>query len=103
MEQMEDPYGLSGEEERREPLTAREIVEEERAKIKGRGNLKILLTTSSAFLSPYRLGGYLLLTIALLWLMGRGLFRPTPFLIGLGILPGAALLSTLFRRDQSSI
>ncbi len=81
--------------------SAKEIFEEERAKVKRSGNLKALVTTYRGFLSPFRLFGYLFLVVSVLVLIRKGIFDPWEYLIGLGVVPVAALIFTLLPQKQS--
>ncbi|MRI83493.1 MAG: hypothetical protein C6I00_03655 [Nitratiruptor sp.] len=98
IQRLEDPYDVEGENHSK---SAKEIFEEERRRIKRSGNLKVLLTTYQGFFSPLRLLGYLFLVVALLALVRRGIFDPFGFLLGLGVVPAAALvLSLLYVEDR---
>ena len=81
--QIEDPYDLYDEEETPQPEAdekPNKVPLKERAKLMG------------GALSPLRLLGYLLLVLGFFVLDARGVFEPLPFLAGLLIVPGAALM-----------
>ena len=87
---IDDKYELY--EEESPPSDPKVLFEEEKAKIK-KFSLKTLTSTASGFFSLYRLIGYLLLVVFVLWLVRHHLFKPTPFLIGLSVVPIAAMIS----------
>jgi len=94
IETIEDRFGLYEEEGSEvEQKDAKEIFEEERAKIKAsRAGLRHFVQSAGGFFSPYRLGGYFVLILSVLVLVRRGLFEPWSFLAGLAIVPLAALV-----------
>ena len=101
IDQIEDRFGLYEEES---PQEAKELFEREKERVKKGGALKHFFSTSSAFFSPYRLIGYGVLALMVLWLIGRGIFEPLSFLLGLAIVPVGTMLYALFvAKDQSSM
>jgi len=90
IDEMDDPFELYEDEGK----SAKEIFEEEKAKLK-KANLKNFFASAPGFLSPYRLFGYLFLVVAVLVLIRKGYFEAGSFLIGLGIVPLSALLYTI--------
>ena len=101
IDQIEDRFGLYEEES---PQEAKELFEREKERVKKGGALKHFFSTSSAFFSPYRLVGYGVLALMVLWLIGRGIFEPLSFLLGLAIVPAGTMLYALFvAKDQSSM
>ncbi len=92
IEVLEDRYELYEESNK----SAKEIFEEERAKIKvSRANIKNFIKSAPGFFSPWRLLGYLFLVVAVLVLIRKGYFEAGSFLIGLAIVPLSALLYAL--------
>lgn len=79
---IEDPYDLYDEEDEKpaDQTPDKKLPLKERAKLMG------------GALSPLRLLGYVLLVLGFFVLDARGLFAPLPFLAGLLIVPGAALM-----------
>jgi len=103
IDEIEDRFELYEETElsRKSP---REILEEEKAKIKSkRAALKHFVMGAGGFFSPFRLGGYAVLVLSVLVLIRKGLFEPASFLAGLAIVPIAALVMALLPEDQSSM
>ncbi len=92
IEVLEDRYELYEESNK----SAKEIFEEERAKIKAsRANIKNFIKSAPGFFSPWRLLGYLFLVVAVLVLIRKGYFEAGSFLVGLAIVPLSALLYAL--------
>ncbi len=82
----------------------REILEEEKARIKSkRAGLRHFVMGAGGFFSPFRLAGYGVLVVSILVLIRKGLFEPMSFLAGLAIVPIAALVLALLPEDQSSM
>lgn len=79
---IEDPYDLYDEEDEKpaDQRPDKKLPFKERAKLMG------------GALSPLRLLGYLVLVLGFFVLDARGVFAPLPFLAGLLVVPGAALL-----------
>ncbi len=102
IDHIEDRFGLY---EEAKPLQeAKELFEREKERVKKGGALKHFLRTSGAFFSPYRLIGYGMLTLVVLWLIGRGFFESVSFLLGLAIVPMGTMLYAVFvAKDQSSM
>ena len=87
---IEDPHELYEEESQK---SAKELFEEEKARLKAkRANVKNFIKSAPGFFSPYRLFGYLFLVLAVLVLIRKGYFEAGSFLVGLAIVPTAALL-----------
>jgi hypothetical protein len=99
IEKIEDPYDLYTENEPSDK-SAKEIFEEERLKVKRSGNLKAFVTTYKGFFSPFRLFGYLFLIISVLVLIRKGVFDPWSYLIGLGVVPVAALIFAVWPSEK---
>ena len=104
IDEIQDRFDLYDEEDR-QSLSAKELFEQERAKSKKRGlGLADFVRTSSGFFSPFRLMGYLFLTIVVMVLVRKGLFEMGAFLLGLGVVPLSAMLFALMHsKDQSSM
>ncbi len=103
IERMEDPYELYEEMEVAKK-SAKEIIEEEKRRIKKSESVKHFIKSGSAFASPYRLFGYGFLVLSILVLVRRDLFSPFAYLIGLGIVPVGAMVFALWgRSDHSSM
>ena len=93
IDNIEDPHELYEELLQSDGKSAKEIFEEERAKIKAnRANMKNFIKSAPAFLSPSRLFGYLFLVLSVMVLIRKGYFEAGSFLIGLAIVPLSALL-----------
>ncbi len=97
LDKIEDPYDLYGDEDTKKD--AKELFLEEKRKVSTLKNAAGNFAGSiGGFLSPFRLAGYAVLTLSVLWLMSRGDFEAVKFFIGLSLVPAAALISMLFRR-----
>ncbi len=94
VDEIEDRFDLYSEDPSNEGKSAKEIFEEEKAKIKKMG-LRNFFKTSSGFFSPLRLLGYAFLTIVVMVLVRKGMFEVGAFLIGLAIVPLSAALAAL--------
>ncbi len=95
IDEIEDRFELY-EEPQRSGASAKEIFEEEKAKIKSkRVSLKNFLKSSNAFFSPFRLFGYVVLVVAIFFLVRHGWFEAGSFLVGLAIVPVSALVLTI--------
>jgi hypothetical protein len=92
IERIEDPHGFDDEVAAQD---AKALFEEEKRRVKKSGNLKAFLSTYRGFFSPFRLIGYLFLVVAVLVLVRKGLFDPVGFLVGLAVVPAAALVTAL--------
>lgn len=95
IDEIEDRFELY-EEPPKSNVSAKEIFEEEKAKIKAkRVGIKNFLKSSNAFFSPFRLFGYLVLVVAILFLVRHRLFEAGSFLVGLAVVPASAMLLAL--------
>ncbi|BCD62037.1 hypothetical protein NitYY0826_C0905 [Nitratiruptor sp. YY08-26] len=98
IDDIEDRFDLYSEDEEGGEKSAKEIFEEEKAKLKSkRAALSNFFKTSGAFFSPLRLAGYAFLTIVILVLIRKDLFDIAGFLIGLAVVPLSAALFTLLQ------
>lgn len=92
LEKIEDPYGLY-EENSNQNLSAKELFQEEKQKIKGfKKGVFNFISTSSAFLSIYRVFGYLFLIISVLFLIDKKIFYPIHYFLGLSLVPLSAMI-----------
>ena len=98
IEEIEDRFELYSQ-EKSQQLNAKELFEEERAKIKKQKALKNFMLGVGGFFSIYRLLGYLFLVVAILMLIRRAVFEPISFLLGLAVLPVSAMIYALFSRE----
>ena len=98
IDEIEDRFELYNEEENRH-LSAKELFEEEKKKVKSQKAMKNFILGLGGFFSMYRLLGYLFLVIAVMMLIRRSMFEPLSFLLGLAILPVSAMLYALFSRE----
>lgn len=88
----ENPKELSSEE-------IKMIIKEEKAKVK-KHYVKNTIASASSFMSFYRMGGYFLLIVGLLYLTNNNLFSPIPYLIGLFVVPLSMLLSSFILKEE---
>ena len=98
IDEIEDRFELYNEEEPQQ-LSAKELFEEEKKKVKSQKAMKNFILGLGGFFSMYRLLGYLFLVIAVMMLIRRSMFEPLSFLLGLAILPVSAMLYALFSRE----
>jgi len=95
LEKIEDPYDLYSEEEvsdKEKDLA--EVVKEERAKVTSlKATANNLAKTIGGAFSPFRLGSYLFLFVAFLYLVNNQLFTIFAYVSGLFVVPLSALLS----------
>lgn len=83
-------------------LSAQEIktvIKEEKAKVK-KHYVKNTIASAGSFMSIYRIGGYFILVVGLLYLTNNNLFSPIPYLIGLFVVPLSMLLSQLILKEE---
>ncbi|QKF81689.1 hypothetical protein [Halarcobacter ebronensis] len=97
IDEIDDPFDLYSEDEeiKEEELTPskiKEIIKEEKSKIK-RNSFKNTLFSATGFISIYRVVGYLALIIGFFALNNSKTLLPIPFLIGLAIVPISVLIS----------
>lgn len=97
IDEIDDPYDLYSENEelKEEELTSqkiKEIIKEEKTKVK-KNSFKNALFSASAFISIYRVMGYVVLLIGFFALNNSNKLLPIPFLIGLAVVPISVLLA----------
>ncbi len=87
-EEEESYFYLFEEDEDRKDLEAKDIFQQEKSKLKSpKRAILNFVKTAKGFFSPYRIGGYLFLTLVVLWLIRKGYFQVGAFLLGLGVVP----------------
>ncbi|WP_228711994.1 hypothetical protein [Halarcobacter ebronensis] len=92
IDEIDDPFDLYSEDEELTPSKIKEIIKEEKSKIK-RNSFKNTLFSATGFISIYRVVGYLALIIGFFALNNSKTLLPFPFLIGLAIVPISVLIS----------
>ena len=97
IDEIDDPFDLYSDDEinEKEDLTKEEIqtiIKEEKAKVKQK-SFRNTLTSGTSFMSIYRIGGYTVLILGLLYLTNHQQFEAIPYLLGLTIVPVSMLLS----------
>ncbi len=95
---IEDRFELYNEEENRH-LSAKELFEEEKKKVKSQKAMKNFVLGLGGFFSMYRLFGYLFLVVVVLMLIRKAIFDPVSFLLGLAVLPLSAMFYALFGKE----
>lgn len=76
------------------------VLKEEKAKVK-KNSLKNTIATAGSFMSIYRIGGYFLLAVGLLYLSNNKIFEIIPYLIGLFVVPLSMLLSKFILKEEA--
>lgn len=97
IDQIDDPYDLYSEyeevkEEDLTPEKIKEIIKDEKTKVKT-ASVKNVLLSSGSFVSIYRIVGYGTLLFSFFALNNNELFLPIAFLIGIGVVPLGVLVS----------
>ena len=97
IDQIDDPYDLYSEyeeikEEDLTPEKIKEIIKDEKSKVKT-ASVKNAFLTSGSFVSIYRIIGYGTLLVSFFALNNNQIFLPIPFLIGIGVVPIGVLVS----------
>ena len=97
IDEIDDPFDLytEYEEVKEEDLTPekiKEIIKDEKAKVKT-ASVKNALKSSGSFVSLYRIVGYGTLLVSFFALNNNQLFLPIAFLIGIGLVPLGVLVS----------
>jgi hypothetical protein len=101
MEKIDDPYDLYGEDSTEDiDRDFKEVIKEERAKVTSikQTGVNLAKTAAGAF-SPFRLGSYLFLFMAFLYLVNNQLFTIWAYVSGLFVVPLGVLLYALGRRE----
>lgn len=104
IDEIDDPFDLYSEDivqEDKELSTTeiKTIIKEEKSKVK-RNSFKNTVSTTTSFMSIYRIGGYFLLIVGLLYLTNNQLFEPIPYLIGLFVVPLSMLLAHFILSEE---
>lgn len=97
IDEIDDPFDLYSEyeevkEEDLTPEKIKEIIQEEKSKVKT-ASVKNALKSSGSFVSLYRIAGYGTLLVSFFALNNNQLFLPIAFLIGIGLVPLGVLVS----------
>lgn len=97
IDQIDDPYDLYSEyeevkEEELTPEKIKEIINDEKSKVKT-ASVKNALLSSGSFVSIYRIVGYGTLLFSFFALNNNEVFLPIAFLIGIGLVPLGVLVS----------
>ena len=100
IDKLDDPYDLYGEEiGADESKDFKEVIKEERAKVTSIKQTGVnLAKTAAGVFSPFRLGSYLFLFIAFLYLVNNHLFSIWAYVSGLFVVPFGVLLYALVGR-----
>jgi len=105
LDKIDDKYSLFNEEDSIEEkeLTKEEFVKiykEEKKKNKGfKQSILNLFRSGKGIFNPFRLGAYIFLCIAILFLIRQELFSAVPFLVGIGAVPISSLLLGFIIKD----
>jgi hypothetical protein len=100
MDKIDDPYDLYSEDiDEDESKDLKEVIKEERAKVTSikQTGVNLAKTAAGAF-SPFRLGSYLFLFMAFLYLVNNHLFMIWAYVSGLFVVPLSALVFALLGR-----
>lgn len=106
VDEIDDPFDLYSEdvepipEEELTPEKIKEIINEEKAKVK-KNSFKNTVFSAGGFVSIYRVFGYGFLIFGFFALNNNKIFLAIPFLIGLGVVPIATLISKFFLNTTS--
>ncbi len=101
VEKLEDPFDLYSQESVDTQKDLVEVVKEERAKVTSlKQTASNLSKTVAGAFSPFRLGSYLFLFLAFLYLVNNGLFYIWAYVSGLFVVPLSALLFSIMIRGK---
>lgn len=106
VDEIDDPFDLYSEdpepisEEELTPEKIKEIIKEEKSKVK-KNSLKNTIFSAGGFVSIYRIFGYGFLIFGFFALNNNKIFDAVPFLIGLGVVPIATLISKFLTTSKS--
>lgn len=104
IEKLEDPYDLYSEEiteeENADDVDIKEVVKEERERLKGSRNLSQTLKDTKAALSVYRLGAYALLILGFFYLNRQGLLHIWTYILALA-LPMIVIVAALVKEKET--
>ncbi len=100
IDEIDDPFDLYSEneevlEEDLSPEKIKEILKEEKAKVKN-NYFKNTIFSASGFLSIYRILAYAILVFSFFALNNNNIFLAIPFIVGITIVPVSILFSKLF-------
>ena len=105
LDRIDDPHALFEEEESRSepPQDVKALVREERAKLRDlKTTARHLAGSAKGLFSLWRLGSYLVLVLAFLFLNRQGWLVVVPFLVGLAVVPAGAFLAGFLRDHRSA-
>ena len=102
IDKLEDPYDLYSEEvtEVDEEVDLKEVVKEERKRLKEGRNLSQTLKDSKSALSVYRLGAYGVLILGFFYLNRHGLLHIWTYILALG-LPTIVIVTMLVKEKET--
>lgn len=110
VEKIDDPYDLYDDDEPKEEINPdevdlKELIKEEKKRIKATGAAKNVKKTAPAMVSIYRLIPYAFLVLGFIGLKNNGLLELWPYLagVGLGVLAGLFVGKELFKNSASPI
>lgn len=98
IDEIDDPYDLYSDDvinESEKELTAIEIktiLKEEKDRVK-RNSLKNTFFSGTAFISIYRIAGYVILVVGFFYLTNNKIFEPVSYLTGLLVVPISVLIA----------
>jgi len=96
LDKIEDPFDLYSEDKVDEGKDLLEVIKEERAKVTSlKATATNLSKTIGGAFSPFRLGSYLFLFMAFLYLVNNQLFYIWAYVSGLFVVPLSAILSSI--------
>lgn len=104
IDEIDDPFDLYSDDivqEESKELTAdeiRTIIKEEKAKVK-QNSFRNTLSSTSSFMSLYRIGGYFILIVGLLYLTNNNQFEAIPYIVGLTVVPISMLLGKFIIKE----
>ncbi|MGM0622769.1 MAG: hypothetical protein ACQESH_01985 [Campylobacterota bacterium] len=101
LDKIEDPYELYDEEQAQQDRDFKEVIKEEKQKLKeNKRSLMQVIRDSRASLSIYRLGSYLLLFIGFMILNNKELLHAQSYLFGVVTAPLVMMAGSYFARQQ---
>ena len=101
VEKLEDPFDLYSQEPVDTQKDLVEVIKEERAKVTSlKQTASNLSKTVGGAFSPFRLGSYLFLFLAFLYLVNNGLFYIWAYVSGLFVVPLSVLLFSIMIRGE---
>ena len=101
LEKIDDPFDLYSKEVVDEAKDFQEVIKEERAKVTSlKQTASNLAKTAGGVFSPFRLGAYLFLFVAFLYLVNNQLFYVWAYVSGLFVVPLSMLISTIMIKHE---